>query len=153
MEKKHLIFSLILSFILGFAVMPVYAQQTQKVSGILGVEPFNGKRRDNIELCAKATATEASNSDPILANRPAPLDLKNDLSAQFSNLSNFYDSYLIRKTRIGDELNKVVTFLPKYYFIGLTNGAQTNNITLKQTIGWGDATQGNANGTFDPLAE
>lgn len=119
----------------------------------LGVEPFNGKRRDNIELCAKATATEASNSDPILANRPAPLDLKNDLSAQFSNLSNFYDSYLIRKTRIGDELNKVVTFLPKYYFIGLTNGAQTNNITLKQTIGWGDATQGNANGTFDPLAE
>ncbi|GHV14984.1 membrane protein [Bacteroidia bacterium] len=119
----------------------------------LGVEPFNGKRRDNIELCAKATATEASSSDPILANRPAPLDLKNDLSAQFSNLSNFYDSYLIRKTRIGDEQNKVVTFLPKYYFIGLTNGAQTNNITLKQTIGWGDATQGNANGTFDPLAE
>lgn len=119
----------------------------------LGVEPFNGKRRDNIELCAKATATEASNSDPILANRPAPLDLKNDLSAQFSNLSNFYDSYLIRKTRIGDELNKVVTFLPKYYFIGLTNDAQTNNITLKQTIGWEDATQGNANGTFDPLAE
>lgn len=119
----------------------------------LGVEPFNGKRRDNIELCAKVTATEASNFDPLLANRPAPLDLKNDLSTQFSNLSNFYDSYLMRKTRIGDKLDKVVTFLPKYYFIGLTSGAQTNNITLKQTIGWGDATQGNVNGTFDPLAE
>lgn len=38
MEKKHLIFSLILSFILGFAVMPVYAQQTQKVSGIVVYE-------------------------------------------------------------------------------------------------------------------
>jgi hypothetical protein len=119
----------------------------------LGVEPFNGKRRDNFELRAKATAVEAQGQDPIAANRPAPLDLKNDLSTQFSNLGTFYDSYLERKVRRGDEVGKVVTFLPKYYFIGLSSGAQTNNITLKQTIGWADATQGNVNGTFDPLAE
>jgi hypothetical protein len=119
----------------------------------LGVEPLNGKRRDNIELRAIATAAETSASDPIAANRPAALDLKNDLSTQFAGLAAFYDTYLVRKTRIGDEAGKVITFQPKYYFIGLTSGAQTNNISLLQTIGWGDVTRGNINGTFDPLAE
>lgn len=119
----------------------------------LGVTPFNGQRRDNIELHAKATATEADGSDPIKNNRPAPLDLKNDLTGQFDALATFYDTYLTRKVRRGDEIGKVVTFLPKYYFIGLTSGAQTNNITLEQTIGWADVVHGNINGTFDPLAE
>jgi len=119
----------------------------------LGVEPFNGKRRDNFELCANVTSTEADASDPILANRPAPLDLKTDLSPQLAGLAAFYDNYLIRKVRRGDEVNKVVTFLPQYYFIGLTSSAQTNNVTLKQTIGWADVINGNINGTFDPLAE
>jgi hypothetical protein len=119
----------------------------------LGVEPLNGKRRDNIELRTIATAPETSTGDPIVASRPAALDLKSDLSTQFPALATFYDAYLVRKTRKGDEAGKVVTFLPKYYLIGLTSSAQTNNITLLQTIGWADATQGNINGTFDPLAE
>ncbi|MDR2804096.1 MAG: RagB/SusD family nutrient uptake outer membrane protein [Dysgonamonadaceae bacterium] len=119
----------------------------------LGVEPFNGKRRDNIEFHAKATAPEATGQDPIAANRPEPLDLKKDLSTQSGNLATFYDSYLTRKVRRGDEADKVVTFLPKYYFIGLSSGAQTNNITLLQTIGWADVVHGNINGTYDPLSE
>jgi hypothetical protein len=119
----------------------------------LGVEPLNGKRRDNIELRTIAIAAETNASDPITANRPAALDLKSDLSAQFPALATFYDTYLVRKKRRGDEAGKVVTFLPKYYLIGLTSGAQTNNITLLQTIGWSDVTKGNVNGTFDPLAE
>jgi hypothetical protein len=119
----------------------------------LGVAPFNGQRRDNFELCTNATATETLGSDPVLANRPAPIDLKLNLANQFAALGSFYDSYLTRKVRRGDEVNKVVTFLPQYYFIGLTSGAQTNNVTLKQTIGWSDAMNGNENGTFDPLAE
>jgi len=119
----------------------------------LGVEPFNGKRRDNVELATIATAAEAQGSDPILANRPAPIDLKLSLSTQITALGTFYDTYLKRKTRLGDEVGKVVSFKPLYYFIGLTSGAQTNNITLKQTIGWADVNNGNANGTFDPLAE
>jgi hypothetical protein len=36
----------------------------------LGVDPFNGKRRDNIELRTIALATETNGSDPISANRP-----------------------------------------------------------------------------------
>jgi starch-binding outer membrane protein, SusD/RagB family len=119
----------------------------------LGVEPFNGKRRDNIELRAIALATETNGSDPIAANRPAALDLKNNLSTQFAALATFYDTYLVRKTRTGDKAGKVVTFRPQYYIIGLKSSAQTNNITLKQTIGWEDVTKGNINGTFDPLAE
>ena len=119
----------------------------------LGVAPFNGQRRDNFELAAKATAAEAQGSDPIAANRPAPLDLNTNLSTQFAGLATFYDTYLNRKVRRGDEVDKVVTFKPQYYFIGLTSGAQTNNITLKQTIGWADVNNGNANGIFDPLAE
>jgi hypothetical protein len=122
----------------------------------LGVEPFNGKRRDNIELRANVLATETNASDPIAANRPAALDLKNDLSSQFAILASFYDNNLVRKTRRGDEAgiaSKVVKFRPKYYFIGLNSSAQSNNITLKQTIGWADVTQGSINGTFDPLAE
>jgi hypothetical protein len=119
----------------------------------LGVEPFNGKRRDNIELRTITTAVEATGQDPIVANRPAPLDLKNDLTPQFNALETFYDTYLVRKVRRGDEVDKVVTFLPKYYLIGLTRNAQENNVTLLQTIGWADAIHGNINGTYDPLAE
>jgi hypothetical protein len=119
----------------------------------LGVAPFNGKRRDNIELRANALAAETNTTDPIKANRPAALDLKNNLSTQFATLATFYDTYLVRKTRRGDEVGKVVTFKPEYYFIGLTSSAQSNNIALKQTIGWHDVTQGSIYGTFDPLAE
>lgn len=119
----------------------------------LGVEPFNGKRRDNVELATIATAVEAQGKDPILVNRPAPIDLKLNLSTQITALGTFYDTYLKRKVRIGDEVGKVVTFKPLYYFIGFTSGAQTNNINLPQTIGWADVNNGNANGTFDPLAE
>ncbi|MDL2241448.1 RagB/SusD family nutrient uptake outer membrane protein [Bacteroidales bacterium OttesenSCG-928-L03] len=120
----------------------------------LGVEPFNGKRRDNIELCATATADEAVGKDPIPADsRPAAIDLKKELAPQFDALVKFYNDNLKRKVRRGDEIGKVVTFLPKYYFIGLTSTAQTNNVTLEQTIGWNDVNKGNANGTFDPLAE
>ncbi|WP_243349250.1 RagB/SusD family nutrient uptake outer membrane protein [Parabacteroides sp. FAFU027] len=119
----------------------------------LGVEPLNGKRRDNIEITAKATAEEAQGKDPIKTNRPAAMDLKTDLSTQTNALVTFYTTYLMRKTRQGDEAGKVVSFKPQYYFIGLTSGAQTNNVTLLQTIGWADVLHGNINGTFDPLAE
>jgi starch-binding outer membrane protein, SusD/RagB family len=119
----------------------------------LGVTPFNGQRRDNLELYANSITTETSASDPIAAHRPAALDLKTDLSTQFATLSTFYDTYLVRKTRTGDKAGKVVTYLPQYYIIGLTSGAQTNNITLLQTIGWADVTKGNITGTYDPLAE
>ena len=123
----------------------------------LGVEPFNGKRRDNIVLRTVATAEEAHDKDPVKASRPAAaLDLKKSFADQatvIEDLTNFYTTKLVRKTLRGDEINKTVYFPAKNYFIGLTSAAQENNQTLLQTIGWADRMNNNATGTFDPLAE
>jgi len=119
----------------------------------LGVQPFNGKRRDNFELTAKLNSTESQGKDPIAAQRPAAIDLKLDLSTQITELAAFYDNYLLRKVRRGDQLNKQVNYKPEYYLIGLTEGAQVANIALQQTIGWTDVREGSTAGAFDPLAE
>ena len=81
------------------------------------------------------------------------------LDDQLNNLQKFYDKYLVRKLKRGDErqptddkniTGMTVRYLPKYYFLGLTGTAQDRNPTLEQNIGW-DGLGGN--GTFDPLAE
>jgi len=119
----------------------------------LGVQPFNGKRRDNFELTSKLNSNESQGEDPIIANRPAAIDLKFDLTTQTAELAAFYDNYLLRKVRRGDQLNKYVNYKPEYYLIGLTEGAQIANIALAQTIGWTDIRAGSTAGSFDPLAE
>lgn len=123
----------------------------------LGVEPLNGKRRDNFEICAKTNASASHASDPLKTVRPLPLDLKTDATTTgnttMDNLVTFYTTYLMRKQNRGDEVGKVIDYKPQYYFIGLTSGAQSNNTSLLQTIGWADTQKGNQNGTFDPLAE
>ena len=77
---------------------------------------------------------------------PSSAQLKKD------SLEKFYHQNLTRKQRLVDTKNKVITFRPEYYFIGLKSSAQTNNSTLIQTIGWVDSQKGGY-GTFDPLAE
>ncbi|MDR3119598.1 MAG: RagB/SusD family nutrient uptake outer membrane protein [Mediterranea sp.] len=118
-----------------------------------GLAPFNGKRRDNIELASKTNADEAAGRDPIKTARAnIKLDLKTALDGQYADLEKFYTDNLIRKTRQGDQADRYVLFKPEYYIIGLNESAQRNNISLLQTIGWADVRAG-ANGTFDPLAE
>lgn len=69
-------------------------------------------------------------------------------------LANFYREYLYRKTtRVDGDLEYSITFKPEYYFIGFKTNMQSNNVTLKQTIGWPDSRNGGATGTYDPLAE
>lgn len=119
----------------------------------LGVQPLNGKRRDNLELTSRTNANEAQGQDPIKGNRPAALDLKLDLDTQTAALANFYDNNLVRKVRQGDKEGRYIAYKPEYYFMGFTEGAQKANITLSQTIGWPDVMNGNSDGTFDPLAE
>ncbi|MBN2174455.1 MAG: RagB/SusD family nutrient uptake outer membrane protein [Bacteroidales bacterium] len=123
----------------------------------LGVEPFNGNRRDNLELRVNdnidngiANATRAS--DPVMADRPAAWNLKTQKDPS-DLLVDFYSTKLARKERKGDSNGKFVSFQPKYYIIGLSRNVQQNNVTLRQTIGWEDLNNGNAPGTFDPLAE
>lgn len=119
----------------------------------LGVQPLNGKRRDNLELVSRVNANETQGQDPLKNNRPTALDLKLNLENQTEGLASFYESNLTRKVRNGDQEGRLVSFKPEYYIIGLTEGAQKANITLKQTIGWTDVITGSSSGTFDPLAE
>lgn len=96
----------------------------------LKVQPNNMGRHDNTKL---DTALEK---------------LKNE----------FYQPYLQRKEKKGDALNSdntsdgmVITFYPRYYFLGFTSDIQTKNSALKQTVGWED-TFGGSN-LFDPLVD
>lgn len=124
----------------------------------LGISTFNEKRRDNLEFrisddIGNGLGT-SSTIDPLQnVSRPGALDLDKDLSDQVDGLVNFYKANLTRKVKRGDEINKVVTFRPKYYFIGFKSNAQANNRGLEQTIGWETYATGGAEGTFDPLAE
>ena len=140
----------------------------------LGFTPLNGQRRDNLEFRVQSKA-EYNNGlggkswaidndedpDPLKdykQNRPDAIDLRIDISEQQEVLKSFYETYLVRKEKKGDayytdQSVKYMHFYPKYYLLGLYQGAQSANPTLLQTIGWGDYMNGGANGTFDPLAE
>ena len=82
-----------------------------------------------------------------------------DLNSELNKLKEFYDKYLTFKFKKGDSLSvdmtaderTVITYRPKYYFLGLTGGAMDSNPTLEQTVGWEGGSTGT--GTFDPLAE
>lgn len=131
----------------------------------LGFKPFNGQRRERMEFRVADTygvGGTTFDSDPLVkagVQRCAPLDLRKDLTAQQDVLKNWYSNYLVRKDNKGDgrDANHVdlyVHFFAKYYFLGLSRGAQSrNDARLQQTIGWEDNNHGGANGTFDPLAE
>ncbi|WP_372772603.1 RagB/SusD family nutrient uptake outer membrane protein [Mangrovibacterium sp.] len=123
----------------------------------LGAEPFNGKRRDNLELrvsdnVGDGIANANRDSDPVKVDRPSAWNLTTQKDPSVE-LVDFYTTKLTRKERLGDSNGKYVDFKPKYYFLGLSRNVQQNNVTLKQTVGWEDLNNGNAPGTFDPLAE
>lgn len=124
----------------------------------LGVSPLNGTKRHSIVLyCTTVQAT-----DPAFAARPAALTLDENISyinSTYSNakveaLANFYDTYLERKdvNADGNDDALTISFLPKYYFLGLKTNAMQNNVTLHQTVGWHDYGR-NGDGKFDPLSD
>lgn len=149
----------------------------------LGVTPLNGQRRENLQFRIKVGAGTGGNSWAVGAANPDPLftmlsigpdpdkqkqyltkrstfamTLRDSASIEQKKLLPFYTNYLTRKTILGDGRSSTqamlyVDFLPRYYFLGLTSGAQSNNIALPQTIGWENSRANGAQGTFDPLAE
>ncbi len=142
----------------------------------LGVAPLNGQRRTGIEIRVAdniGQAAELDGKDPIIAKgitRPTAINLMKDVTTSkvvgedqepsdvpnkaIDNLADFYRQNLQRKTRrVDGSLEYNVSFKPQYYFIGFKTNMQSNNVTLKQTIGWPDVQNGGANGTYDPLAE
>lgn len=130
----------------------------------LGFTPLNGQRRENMEFRVAdkyGVGGTTFDSDPLLKNggtRCAAVDLRKELDGQLETLQNWYKENLVRKEKKGDsyDQNKVklyMNYLPRYYFLGLTAGAQNNNTKVAQTIGWEDNLNGGSNGTFDPLAD
>ncbi|MBQ0085395.1 MAG: RagB/SusD family nutrient uptake outer membrane protein [Prevotella sp.] len=133
----------------------------------LGFKSFNGQRRENIEFRTAGEGDDYAiggttyDSDPLVVsgeNRCAPIDLRKELDedGQTANLQSWYENYLKRKTKKGDSYDQnhiplYIKFLPRYYFLGLSKGAQSNNKQIGQTIGWEDNNNGGAMGTFDPF--
>ena len=99
-------------------------------------------------------------SDPLASvERPAGVNFSQaDITTQLETLKAWYTDNLVTTYKSGDGYDsqknlKYITFLPKYYLLGIPYGAQTHNTGLPQTIGWQDYNNGGSNGTFDPLAE
>ena len=155
----------------GGAVLPAGAPASWKLTGWggntctwLGFKQFNGQRREIIEFRVAdkyGVGTTLWDGDPLVnagTERPAGVNLKNDLTEQLEALKAWYQDNLVLKERKGDGRDAqhndlYIKFLPKYYFLGLSTGAQNANKGLAQTIGWEDYNNGGAPGTFDPFAE
>ena len=132
----------------------------------LGFKPFNGQRRENVEFLTNpdkyGVGGTTFDSDPLVVagvERPAGVDFRQaDLATQLETLRTWYSDNLVTLYKSGDGYDsqknlKYITFLPKYYLLGISYGAQTHNARLPQTIGWQDYNNGGANGTFDPLSD
>ena len=155
----------------GGAVVPAGAPASWKLTGWggntctwLGFKQFNGQRRENIEFRVAdkyGVGTTLWDGDPLVnagTERPSGVNLKNGLNEQLEVLKTWYEDNLVMKERKGDGRDAqhndlFINFRPKYYFLGLSTGAQNSNKGLAQTIGWEDYNNGGAAGTFDPLAE
>lgn len=90
------------------------------------------------------------------ASRPISADMRD--ASTLTALQGWYATNLSVEEKKGDardagQNDEFITYLPKYYFLGLTSGAQNANKHVAQTIGWEDYNKGGAPGTFDPLAE
>ena len=131
----------------------------------LGFTPWNGQRRERVEFRTGTqfgAGTQYWDGDPLLqagVERPEGVDFrKTDIDTQLTTLKEWYNTNLVPQYKLGDGQDaqknvEFITFLPKYYFLGLSSGAQNANKGLPQTIGWQDYNNGGAEGTFDPLAE
>ena len=131
----------------------------------LGFTPMNGQRRERVEFRTGnqfGAGTAFWNGDPLVAagvERPAGVDFRQaDIDTQLTTLKNWYNTNLVPQYKTGDGYDsqhnlEYINFRPKYYFLGLSSGAQNSNVGLPQTIGWEDYNNGGAPGTFDPLAE
>lgn len=137
----------------------------------LGVTPLNGTRRHGIILAIKPTVY-ASGSKGLDNDIFNPLSIKYDptkvtragiglnpdandatFATQITALDNFYDTNLTRFTTDFIDPTSTptfsITYLSKYYFIGIKESVLKQSPYLFQNIGWTDIIGGD--GTFDPL--
>ena len=156
----------------GGANLPSGAPASWKMTGFggntctwLGFTPMNGQRRERVEFRTGnqfGVGTQFWDGDPLVkagVERPAGVDFrKADIDSQLTTLKEWYAANLVPQYKYSDGQDaqknlEYINFLPKYYFLGLSSGAQNANTGLPQTIGWQDYNNGGEPGTFDPLAE
>jgi hypothetical protein len=156
----------------GGTQLPEGAPSTWQMTGFggntctwLGFTQMNGQRRERVEFRTAdqfGVGTQFWDGDPLVAagvERPAGVDFRQaDITTQLNELRVWYNNNLVPQYKLGDGQDaqknvEYMRFLPKYYFLGLSSGAQNSNKGLPQTIGWQDYNNGGAMGTFDPLAE
>lgn len=156
----------------GGANLPSGAPASWKMTGFggntctwLGFTPMNGQRRERMEFRTGnqfGVGTQFWDGDPLVkagVERPAGVDFrKADIDSQLTTLKEWYAANLVPQYKYSDGQDaqknlEYINFLPKYYFLGLSSGAQNANAGLPQTIGWQDYSNGGEPGTFDPLAE
>ena len=156
----------------GGANLPSGAPASWKMTGFggntctwLGFTPMNGQRRERMEFRTGnqfGVGTQFWDGDPLVkagVERPAGVDFrKADIDSQLTTLKEWYAANLVPQYKYSDGQDaqknlEYINFLPKYYFLGLSSGAQNANAGLPQTIGWQDYNNGGEPGTFDPLAE
>lgn len=126
----------------------------------LGFAQLNGQRRDKLEFRVQdqyGIGGTTVDTDPLLnVQRPAAVNLNNELAPQLETLKQFYQMYLTRKLKKGDAYDSdkselYMDFRPNYYFLGTPHNVQNGCKRYPQTIGWNDIVRGDANGTLDPL--
>ncbi len=157
----------------GGSQLPDGAPASWKVGGIygtstctwLGFKQWNGQRRENVQFKTAekyGIGQDQWDGDPLLAAGTVRPDGVNfgaaDFDTQLANLKTWYNDNLVTDYKTGDGYDQnrnpyYINFRPKYYLLGFNYGVQNQNPNLPQTIGWQDANNGGANGTFDPLAE
>lgn len=137
----------------------------------LGVEPLNGKRRHGMFLAVKPsvyTETRAGQDYDIFNPESKAYDISKvtrasisldpsssdeEFMLQMEKLDKFYDTNLVRHEN--DQIDGTstprfeITFLNKYYFIGLKESVMKQSPYLYQNINWEDYY--GSEGTFDPL--
>ena len=137
----------------------------------LGVEPLNGKRRHGMFLAVKPsvyTETKAGQDydvfnpdskayDASKVTRAGigldPSSSDEEFMLQIEKLDKFYDTNLVRHEN--DQIDGTstprfeITFLNKYYFIGLKESVMKQSPYLYQNMNWEDYY--GSEGTFDPL--
>ncbi len=156
----------------GGTQLPEGAPTTWQMTGFggntctwLGFTQMNGQRRERMEFRTAdqfGVGTQFWNGDPLVAagvERPTGVDFRQaDIITQLNELRVWYNNNLVPQYKLGDGQDaqknvEYMRFLPKYYFLGLSSGAQNSNKGLPQTIGWQDYNNGGAMGSYDPLAE
>ncbi len=103
----------------------------------------------------KASQVMSVYEEAAAASRPISADIRDNTT--LADLQTWYAANLTIDEKKGDprdaaQNDESITFRPKYYFLGLSSGAQNSNKHVTQTIGWDDYLNGGF-GTFDPLAE